>query len=74
MNVATNCGFTYTNYLELIELYQRYHQRGLEILAFPCNQFGEQEPASNEEIQMFVNNFGVTFPVFAKVSLTIYIL
>ncbi len=68
MNVATNCGFTYTNYLELIELYQRYHQRGLEILAFPCNQFGEQEPASNEEIQMFVKNFGVTFPVLAKVS------
>jgi glutathione peroxidase len=68
VNVATNCGFTYTNYQQLIDLYEKYHKRGLEILAFPCNQFGEQEPGSNEEIQNFVKNFGVSFPVFSKVS------
>lgn len=67
VNVATNCGFTYTNYQQLTELYEKYHHRGLEILAFPCNQFGEQEPGTNEDIQMFAKNFGVTFPVFAKV-------
>lgn len=67
VNVATNCGFTYTNYQQLIDLYEKYHKRGLEILAFPCNQFGEQEPGSNEEIQNFVKNFGVSFPVFSKV-------
>lgn len=67
VNVATNCGFTYTNYQQLTELYEKYHHRGLEILAFPCNQFGEQEPGTNEDIQMFTKNFGVTFPVFAKV-------
>lgn len=67
MNVATNCGFTYTNYQQLLDLYEKYHKRGLEILAFPCNQFGEQEPGTNADIQMFVKNFGVTFPVFSKV-------
>ena len=67
VNVATNCGFTYTNYQQLIDLYEKYHKRGLEILAFPCNQFGEQEPGSNEEIQNFVKNFGVSFPVFSKI-------
>jgi glutathione peroxidase len=67
VNVATNCGFTYTNYQQLIDLYDKYHKRGLEILAFPCNQFGEQEPGSNTDIQNFVKNFGVTFPVFSKI-------
>lgn len=68
VNVASNCGFTYTNYLELTEMYNRLHDKGLEILAFPCNQFGEQEPGSNEEIQIFTQNFGVNFPVFGKVK------
>jgi glutathione peroxidase-family protein len=51
VNVASNCGFTYTNYRELITLYDKYKASGLEILAFPCNQFGEQEPGTNQEIQ-----------------------
>lgn len=67
VNVASNCGYTYKNYNELIQLYDKYHSRGLEVLAFPSNQFGEQEPGSNEEIQTFCRNYGVTFPVFSKV-------
>lgn len=67
VNVASNCGYTYTNYNQLMELYEKYHKRGLEILAFPSNQFGEQEPGNNAEIQAFCKNYGVTFPVFAKV-------
>jgi glutathione peroxidase-family protein len=51
------------------ELYARLHERGLEILAFPCDQFGHQEPGANEEIQQFCQlNYGVTFPVFAKIA------
>eukprot|EP00981_Chlorochromonas_danica_P014208 scaffold7560_cov149-Ochromonas_danica.AAC.3 len=68
VNVASQCGYTYKNYNELIELYERYHKRGLEILAFPSNQFGEQEPGSNAQIQDFCRNYGVTFPVFAKID------
>lgn len=70
VNVASNCGYTYTNYNQLIELYDKYHSRGLEILAFPSNQFGDQEPGSNDEIQEFCKNYGVSFPVFAKVRLS----
>ena len=66
--MATLCGFTYTNYRELRELYEKYHDKGLEILAFPCNQFGEQEPGTDEEIDIFTRNYGVNFPVFSKVS------
>jgi len=68
VNVASNCGYTYTNYRELIGLYTKYAAHGLEILAFPSNQFGEQEPAPNAEIQTFCSNNGVTFPVLAKVD------
>lgn len=67
VNVASNCGYTYENYRELADLYDRLHDKGLEILAFPTNNFGRQEPGTDEEIQNFVKkNFGVTFPVFAK--------
>ncbi len=72
MNTASNCGYTYTNYRELGDLYERLHDRGLEILAFPCNQFADQEPGSDEDIQTFVRNWGVNFPVFAKVSVDTY--
>ena len=51
VNVASNCGYTYTNYRGLVELYERYKEHGLEILAFPSNQFGEQEPGSESEIR-----------------------
>ncbi len=51
-----------------MELYNRYKEHGLEILAFPSNQFGEQEPGSDSQIQSFCSNMGVNFPVFGKVN------
>ena len=68
VNVASNCGFTYSNYRELSDMYDKYHNHGLEILAFPSNQFGEQEPGSDPEIQSFCKNYGITFPVMKKVD------
>jgi len=68
VNTASKCGFT-PQYDELEELYKTYNDQGLEILAFPCNQFGKQESGSNEEIQSFCKlNFGLTFPVYAKLE------
>ena len=68
VNTASKCGYT-PQYKDLQELYNNWHARGLEILAFPCNQFGKQEQGSNEEIQEFCQiNFGLTFPVFAKIE------
>ncbi|KAH1235622.1 putative phospholipid hydroperoxide glutathione peroxidase [Glycine max] len=62
-------GLTNSNYTELSQLYEKYKQKGLEILAFPCNQFGAQEPGSNEQIQEFVcTRFKAEFPVFDKVD------
>lgn len=67
-NTASTCGFT-PQYRELEELYQRYASQGLEILAFPCNQFLGQEKGSNDEIQTFCRlHYGVTFPVFGKID------
>ncbi|RHY00482.1 hypothetical protein DYB25_006030 [Aphanomyces astaci] len=54
------------NYTQLAELDTKYRDKGLQILAFPCNQFGGQEPGTNEEIMDFVKGFGITFPFFAK--------
>ncbi|OIV94142.1 hypothetical protein TanjilG_31567 [Lupinus angustifolius] len=69
VNVASQCGLTQTNYKELSALYQKYKDQGLEILAFPCNQFGSQEPGTNEEIQETVcTKFKAEFPVFDKVE------
>lgn len=66
VNVASQCGFT-SQYKELQDLYDDFHTRGLEILAFPCNQFGGQEPGTPEQIEAFCSTrFGVTFPVFQK--------
>lgn len=68
VNTASKCGFT-PQYKGLEALYQKYKDKGLEILGFPCNQFGKQEPGSSEEIGGFCErNFGVTFPLFAKVE------
>jgi len=50
-----------------VQLYDKYHDQGFEILAFPCNQFGKQEPKSEAEIKQFVTSQGVKFPVFSKV-------
>lgn len=66
VNTASECGFT-PQYQGLEELYRRYRDRGFVILAFPSNQFGEQEPGSADEIRAFcASKYGVTFPVFAK--------
>ncbi len=67
VNTASACGFT-PQYKLLEELYQKYKDQGLEILAFPSNDFGGQEPLANEEIQEFCSiNFKVSFPVFQKI-------
>jgi glutathione peroxidase len=68
VNVASKCGFT-PQYKELEEIYREYKDKGLEILAFPCNQFGNQEPGSNEEIYNFCSTkYNVTFPLFSKID------
>jgi len=68
VNVASNCGFT-SQYRDLQNLYTAYQAKGLEILGFPCNQFGAQEPGSAEQIQSFCStNYGVTFPMFEKID------
>lgn len=67
VNTASQCGFT-PQYEGLQQLYRTYADRGLEILAFPCNQFGNQEPGTNREVQEFCQlHYGVTFPVFGKI-------
>lgn len=68
VNTATQCGFT-PQYDDLQDLYEKYQEEGLEILDFPCNQFGNQAPGTNEEIVSFCDaNFGVTFPHYAKIE------
>jgi glutathione peroxidase len=68
VNTASACGFT-PQYKGLEALYQQYRAQGVEVLAFPCNQFGAQEPGSESEIGAFCEkNFGVSFPLFAKVD------
>jgi glutathione peroxidase len=68
VNTASKCGFT-PQYKGLQSLYQTYKEQGFEVLGFPCNQFSNQEPGSNEEIQSFCEiNFGVSFPLFEKID------
>jgi len=68
VNVASKCGNT-PQYAGLQAMYENWRERGLEILAFPCDQFGHQEPGTDEEIQQFCQlNYGVAFPVFAKIE------
>ncbi|KAI3691785.1 hypothetical protein L6452_31587 [Arctium lappa] len=69
VNVASKCGLTNDNYAELNQIYLKYKDQGFEILAFPCNQFGAQEPGSNEEIVDFVcTKFKSEFPIFDKID------
>ncbi len=68
VNTASKCGFT-SQYDGLEKIYKEYHAQGLEILGFPCNQFGAQEPGSEAEIASFCQlNYGVSFPMFAKID------
>ena len=68
VNVASKCGFT-PQYNGLQNLYEQFQPRGFEILAFPCDQFGHQEPGSDAEIATFCDaTYGVTFPLFAKIE------
>ncbi|HYZ48979.1 MAG TPA: glutathione peroxidase [Sphingomonas sp.] len=68
VNVASKCGFT-PQYAGLEALYRKYRDRGFEVLGFPCNQFGQQEPGNAEEIASFCSlTYDVTFPVFAKID------
>ncbi|PWU68037.1 glutathione peroxidase [Gracilibacillus dipsosauri] len=68
VNTASKCGFT-PQFDGLEKLYQKYKEEGLEILGFPCNQFMNQEPGSSEEAEEFCRlNFGVSFPMFAKIN------
>ena len=68
VNVASKCGFT-PQYKELEEIYREYKNQGLEILAFPCNQFGAQEPGDENEIKNLCSlNYDLTFPLFSKLD------
>lgn len=68
VNTATECGFT-PQYDDLQDLYEQYQEQGLEILDFPCNQFGNQAPGSDEEIVSLCDSrYGITFPHFAKID------
>lgn len=68
VNTASKCGFT-PQYQGLEELYRQFKDKGVEVLGFPCNQFGAQEPGSADEIGAFCEkNYGVTFPMFAKID------
>ncbi len=68
VNTASKCGFT-PQYKELEQLYRDYQDRGFAVLAFPCNQFGAQEPGNAEEIAKFCSlSYDVSFPVFGKIN------
>ena len=68
VNTASKCGLT-PQFKGLESLYETYKDRGLMVLGFPCNQFAGQDPASNDEISEFCQlNYGVSFPMFAKIG------
>lgn len=68
VNVASKCGFT-PQYKDLEELYKKYRDQDVEVLGFPCNQFGKQEPGNHQEIQEFCElNYGVSFQMFEKID------
>ncbi|KAG8437325.1 hypothetical protein GDO86_008142 [Hymenochirus boettgeri] len=70
VNVASACQYTEVNYRALQELHREYGPSHFTVLAFPCNQFGDSEPGSNQEIDAFAKgNYGVTFPIFSKIKI-----
>ena len=66
--MACNCGFTSGNYPQMQELHKKYHDQGLSVLGFPCNQFAGQEPKPEAAIKEFVQQFGVEFDMFSKIK------
>ncbi|KAJ7986328.1 hypothetical protein DPEC_G00338790 [Dallia pectoralis] len=69
VNVASDCGFTENHYTELQQLQRDFGPSHFNVLAFPCNQFGQQEPGSDKDIDAFVRRvYGVSFPLFSKVA------
>lgn len=69
MNVASECGYTDEHYKDLQQLQKDFGPFHFNVLAFPCNQFGQQEPGSDKEIDSFVRRvYGVTFPIFSKIA------
>lgn len=68
VNTASQCGFT-PQYKDLEDIYKKYKDQGFEVLAFPCNQFGKQEPGSGKEIKEFCDlRFNISFPLFEKID------
>ena len=68
VNTASKCGFT-PQFKELQDLYEKYRDKGFEVLGFPCNQFNHQDPGNEREIEEFCQlNYGVTFPMFSKIE------
>lgn len=68
VNVACQCGFTGSNYPQMQELHRKYESQGLSVLAFPCNQFGGQEPNPENEIKEFIKQYSVEFEMFSKIK------
>ena len=68
VNVASEWGVTVRDYTQLVQMHEDLSPQGLEILAYPCNQFGDQEPHSPEWIEDFVKQFNVKFPIMSKIA------
>lgn len=68
VNVASQCGYTNVNYRALVQLQHKFGLLGFTVLAFPCNQFGNQEPGPIGEIIRFAEDYGAKFPIFSKVD------
>eukprot|EP00912_Choanoflagellata_sp_UC4_P001035 UC4_evm3s639 len=69
VNVASKCGYTTETYSKLSQLHEKYHEAGLNILAFPCNQFGGQEPGTSRDIELFARKeMGAQFRIFSKID------